>query len=439
LKWSGVATVAGAEADGAGAYKIATVERAGAGEGAATVRVRKSDSTVEVDTGKLRCRVALWGTNLIESMWIDGREVARQGRLVGIVQDGPDGVPEAAPRRERFTSKVTKVVVEQSGPVRAVLKLDGVHKSVAGTRDWLPFSVRLYFYAGQEAVRMVHTIVFEGDDQKDFVRGLGLEFGVPLREEVQNRHVRFSGEDGGLWAEPIQPLVGRGGRIIANPVGGSDVYPDQLAGKRVPNRAQLNERGQSLLGDWAAWDSFKLVQPNADGFSIVKRTNPQSAWIPAGAGKRASGLVFVGDVGGGLGVSLKNFWQSHPSSLEVANATTGEATLRVWFWSPEADAMDMRHYDTRAHGLDAVYEDVQPGLSTPLGVARTSELTLWPSATVPTRTEAAKQAQLGAQPALLVCRPEYFHAVRALGLWSLPDKSTPFKKAIEEGLDSTLA
>ncbi len=439
LKWSGVATVAGAEADGAGAYKIATVERAGAGEGAATVRVRKSDSTVEVDTGKLRCRVALWGTNLIESMWIDGREVARQGRLVGIVQDGPDGVPEAAPRRERFTSKVTKVVVEQSGPVRAVLKLDGVHKAVAGTREWLPFSVRLYFYAGQEAVRMVHTIVFDGDDQKDFVRGLGLEFGVPLREEVQNRHVRFSGEDGGLWAEPIQPLVGRGGRIIANPVGGSDVYPDQLAGKRVPNRAQLNERGQSLLGDWAAWDSFKLVQPNADGFSIVKRTNPQSAWIPAGAGKRASGLVFVGDVGGGLGVSLKNFWQSHPSSLEVANATTGEATLRVWFWSPEADAMDMRHYDTRAHGLDAVYEDVQPGLSTPLGVARTSELTLWPSATVPTRTEAAKQAQLGAQPALLVCRPEYFHAVRALGLWSLPDKSTPFKKAIEEGLDSTLA
>jgi hypothetical protein len=434
LKWSGVATVAGA--DLVGPFKLKTAESATT-EG--TVRVRKSDTTVEIDTGKLRCRVALWGTNLIESMWVDGREVARHGKLVCILQDGPDGAPEASAKRERFVSKVTKVTVEQSGPVRAVLKIDGAHKAVAGSREWLPFSVRLYFYAGQEAVRMVHTIVYDGDEQKDFVRGLGLEFGVPLREEIQNRHVRFSGEDDGLWGEPIQPMVGRGGRFVTNPTGGGDVYPDQLAGKRVANRTQLNERGQSLLADWAVWDSFKLVQANADGFSIVKRTNPQSAWIPSGAGRRASGLVFVGDVSGGLGVSVKNFWQSHPASLEVANASSGEASLRVWFWSPEADAMDMRHYDTRAHGLDAVYEDVQPGLSTPLGVARTSELTLWPSGAVPVRMETAKMARAGAQPPLLVCTPEYLHSVRALGLWSLPDKSTPFKKAVEDGLESTLA
>ncbi len=434
LKWSGVATVAGA--DVAGPFKIATTEMAAV---AGTVRVRKSDTTIEIDTGKLRTRIALWGPNLIESMWVDGREVARHGKLVCILQDGPDGAPEVWAKRERFSSKVTKVTVEQSGPVRAVVKIDGMHKAVAGTREWLPFSVRLYFYAGQEAVRMVHTIVFDGDEQKDFVRGLGLEFGVPLREEIQNRHVRFSGEDGGLWGEPIQPMVGRGGRFVSNPNGGGDLYPDQLAGKRVANRAQLNERGQSLLADWAVWDSFKLTQANADGFSIVKRTNPQSAWIASGAGKRASGLVFVGDVSGGLGVSVKNFWQSHPSSLEVANASSGEASLRVWFWSPEADAMDMRHYDTRAHGLDAVYEDVQPGLSTPVGVARTTELTLLPSGSVPTRSDSAKLAHLGAQPALLVASPEYLHSVRALGLWSLPDKSTPFKKAVEEGLESTLA
>jgi hypothetical protein len=115
-----------------------------------------------------------------------------------------------------------------------------------------------------------------------------------------------------------------------------------------------------------------IIQPNADGFSIVKRTNPQSAWIPCGAGNRASGLVFIDDVSGGLGIRVMNFWQSHPASLELANATTGEATLRVWLWSPDAAAMDMRHHDTRAHGLDAAHEDVQPGLSTPFGVARTT-------------------------------------------------------------------
>ena len=434
LKWSGFATVCGPENGG----PFTLSPDAGKASDPA-IQVRQSDTTIEVDTGALKCRVLKWGANLIDALSIDGREVARHGDLVCILQNGPDGAADEAPRRERFTGKLTKVTIEQSGPVRAVLKLEGVHQAATGTREWLPFVVRLYFYAGQEAIRLVHTIIYDGDEQKDFIRGLGLEFGVPLREEIQNRHVRFSGENGGLWAEPIQPMVGRGGRIVTNPNGGGNVYPDQLAGRRVPNKAEYNAQGQALLSDWAVWDSFKLVQPNADGFSVVKRTNPQSAWIPCGAGKRASGLVFVGDVSGGLGVSVKNFWQSHPGSLEVANATSGEAMLRVWLWSPEADAMDLRHYDTRAHGLDAVYEDVQPGLSTPVGVARTSELTLFPSGLVPTREETVKRAQLGTALPVLVASPQHLHSVRALGIWSLPDKSTPFKRAVEDQLESTIA
>ena len=436
LKWSGFATVAGPQSSGP--FTLAAGEATTAAD--ATVRVRQSDTTIEIDTGTLKCRVLKWGANIIDSLSVDGREVARDGRLVCILQNGPDGSAEDTPRRERFTGKLNAVTVEQSGPVRAVLNLEGVHKSAVGSREWLPFVVRLYFYAGQQAVRLVHTIISNGDEQKDFIRGLGLDFGVPLREEIHNRHVRFSGEGEGLWAEPIQPAVGRGNAIVTYPgTDGRNVYPDQLAGKRIPDRRELSERSQGWLSDWAVWDSFKLVQANADGFSVVKRTNPQSAWIPCGAGRRASGHVFVGDVSGGLGVSVKNFWQSHPASLEVGNASSNEAQLRVWLWSPDAEPMDMRHYDTRAHGLIAVYEDVQPGLSTPLGVARTSELTLFPAAAVPAREDAVKLAQLGRALPLLVATPQYLHAVRALGIWSLPDTSTPFKRAVEERLESTLA
>ncbi|MBW2561983.1 MAG: hypothetical protein JRE40_14180, partial [Deltaproteobacteria bacterium] len=35
---------------------------------------------------------------------------------------------------------------------------------------------------------------------------------------------------------------------------------------------------QGWLADWAIWDDFKLVQPNADGFTIVKRTNAAKAF-----------------------------------------------------------------------------------------------------------------------------------------------------------------
>jgi hypothetical protein len=435
VKWSAMATVAAPGA--AGPFTLAPAATPPAAP-QQSVRVRTSDTTIEVDTGRLQCRIVKWGAGIVDSLVVDGREVARKGDLVCVLQNGPDGDYDDAPAKERFVGRVEKVTVEQSGPVRAVVKLEGRHVGLRSHRQWLPFAVRLYFYAGESSVRLVHTIIYDGDEQKDFVRGLGVTFAVPMREEVQNRHVRFSGEGNGLWAEPVQPLKGRDGRFVPDPASGADVYPRQVDGHRVPNKADVNAAGQTRLADWAVWDAFKLVQPNADGFTIVKRTNPQSTWLNAGAGGRASGLVFVGDVSGGLAVSLKNFWQSYPASLEVQNASTKEAQLTTWIWSPDAPAMDMRHYDTRAHGLESAYEDVQPGMSTPVGVARTSEFTLFATPDVPEKPAFAAMAQAGARPPVLVCTPQYLHAAGAFGLWGLEDRSSPVKRGIEDSLKRTL-
>jgi hypothetical protein len=411
IKFSGFATVTGA----AGPFRLAPGT---AGTASSAVKVTEGAQAVDIDTGKLQCRIAKQGAAFIESMTIDGRVVARDGRLVCRLEDR--AIPE-------FIGSVRKVTVEQTGPVRATVKIEGVHRN--DTREWLPFTVRLYFYAGTEAVRLVHTIVFDGDHEKDFINGLGLAFTVPMREQVHNRHVRFSGEGEGLWSEPVQPLTGR--RLLpGNP------YPDQLAGKRVANKETFNAAGQKLISDWAVWDDFKLAQTTADGFTIQKRTNPQSCWLDAIAGRRSSGLVFAGDVSGGLAVGVKNFWQSNPASLEVRQAASPAAELRVWLWSPEAPAMDLRHYDTRAHDLDSSYEDVQPGFSTPHGVARTSEVTLFPSGAVPAKAETAVQAKLAQQPALLAAPPEHIHSTSVFGIWSLPDRSTAAKKAIEDQLDA---
>jgi hypothetical protein len=258
-----------------------------------------------------------------------------------------------------------------------------------------------------------------------------------MREQVHNRHIRFSGEGEGVWSEPIQPLTGR--RPLAAPGGSANVFADQLAGKRIPQKEVFDPRGQKLLADWAVWDSYKLVQPTADGFTIQKRTNGQSCWLDAAAGRRASGLVFAGDVSGGLAAGLKNFWQSYPGSLEVGKGSWAVAELRIWLWSPDAPAMDLRHYDTKAHDLDSSYEDVQPGFSTPHGVARTSEITLFPSTGVPALEETARQAKLSKEPPLLAASPRYTHSTGVFGIWSLPDRSTPAKAQIEDRLDAAFA
>jgi hypothetical protein len=424
IKWTAFATVAGPAASG--------TLKAAPGTSVAPerpVKVAESGAAVAIDTGKLQCHIPRSGPYFLDALTLDGRVVAGKASLICTLKDGA-----------RFASAVRKVTVEQTGPVRAVVRIDGVHtdshKAESGAREWLPFVVRLYFYAGLEQVRLVHTIVFDGDEQKDFISGLGVTVSVPLREQLHNRHVRFSGEGDGLWSEPVEPLTGR--RPLMVP-GQFNVFADQLAGKRIPNREEFDPRDRKLIDDWANWDAYKLVQPNADGFTIQKRTNPESCWLDAIGGRRASGLVFVGDVTGGLAIGVKNFWQSYPASLEVQGATKAAAEMTAWLWSPDAPAMDLRHYDTRAHDLESSYEDVQPGFSTPHGVARTSELTLFPSAGIPSKKETEQQVAAAVAQPVLTPAPEHLHAVRAFGIWSLPDRSTPAKRALEDQLDAAFA
>jgi hypothetical protein len=411
-------------AQAAGPYVISAAQNASAPS--AAVSIQNGAGFIDVRTGASTVRVGTRGTDLIQSISVDGREVARNGRLVGLVQQGPDPEEGAMPARLPFASKIEKVTVEQSGPVRAVLKVEGKHKLAKGGREWLPFSLRLYFYAGDPAIRVVHTFIYDGDQQKDFVRGLGLRFSVPMREEVYNRHVAFSGQqDGGLWMESLQP-----GDLNADPrqVAGQKVEGGRFYGRRDGDKEQL-----------AIWSDYKLVQPTPNGFNILKRTGAQSTWVFSDSGKRASGLAFVGDVSGGLAVSVKDFWQSYPTAFDIRHAADKEAELTAWLWSPEAPAMDMRHYATRAHGLQATYEDVQQGMSQAYGVARTSELTLVPTAAVPARAQLAAMAKAGTTRALLSASPAAIHATGVFGVWSPVDRSTPARAAVEDKLDSVLA
>lgn len=98
----------------------------------------------------------------------------------------------------------------------------------------------------------------------------------------------------------------------------------------------------------------------------------------------------------------------------------------------------MRHYNTVGHGLAAVYEDVQPSLSTPYGIARTSEFTLYPVASVPSNENLSNEASTASQPPLLAASPEYIHSAKVFGTWSLPDRSTAGKQWIEGQLDTAI-
>lgn len=431
IKWTGVAT----SVDGEQAPFTITAVKKVSGESERRVTVSESADAIDINTGTLQAHILRSGNAVIGSLSANGTVVAENGQLVSILEDKSRLDSDGIVQYQEFIGKINSVTLEQSGPARAVVKIDGLHNSDKVGRAWLPFSVRLYFYAGMQQVQMVHTIVYDGDQHKDFIKGLGIMFDVPLREEIQNRHVRFSGEDGGLWAEPIQPLTGRrmiSSREVRNP------YGIQLEGGRVMNKASLDPSSQKLLEDWAVWNQFKLNQLSPDGFTIRKRTGSTSSWVGTAGGNRAEGLVMAGDVSGALAVSLKNFWQSYPASLEVNDMRSDKAKLTVWMWSPDAEAMDLQHYDTVAHDLNSSYEDVVFGLETPYGIARTSELTLFALDSIPSRAATVAMSHIGAQPAHIFCDPEYYKECKAFGgYWTLPDRSVPALEWVENQLDSS--
>jgi hypothetical protein len=432
LKWTAHALAPTDEAR-AGPFEI-VAQRATQKSGS-TLAVKETAAGIEIDTGKFVCRLPRRGSNLIDAISRDGRRSLNDGRLVLLRQDRAASAGDARIAQEAFESILENITVEQRGPIRAVVKLEGKHSN--GTRAWLPFTVRLYFYAGSDNLRVLHTIVFDGDESKDFIRGIGLRFSVPLADALHDRHVRFVGEQDGVFAEAVRGLTG----LRRDP--GAAARQAQIEGSAVPAIAPV---ARNLLQYIPAFGDWTMLQPNANSFTIRKRTADGHAWLDSGQGHRASGLGHVGGPSGGVTFGIRNFWQSHPAQLDIRHAQEDLATVTMWVWAPDATPMDLRFYhdgmgqDTYEKqirgGLEITYEDYEPGFGTPLGVARTSELMLWIQPATPTRQRLVQLANALREPAVMVPTPQTAFDSGVFGhSFSLPSQTAPEQAQLEQQLD----
>lgn len=396
----------------------------------APLRIEERADAIVIRSGDCVWEIGRSGEALIRSATRAGRPIMGAFTLVGSVRPSPEGTPVP------FTGRIDRATVEQAGPVRAVVKLEGMH-ALEGGRRWLPFSVRLYAYAGAEHLRVIHSFVFDGEPAKDFLSSLGLRATVPMRGAPHDRHVRFA-SDGPLFAEAVRPLTG----LRRDP--GAAFREAQVAGRPVPDLATMSKVVREGLDMIPTWSDFTLEQANADGFRVEKRTSPGHAWVAARSGRRAPGLAYVGSPTGGVAIAQRWFWQRHPSALHIEDAATDEAHLTAWLWSPAAPPMDLRTYrpvlgmegyDAQNHALDITYEDYEPGWDSAIGIGRTNELTLWALAATPANDAITAMAGANALPPQLMADPASLHAAQVFGDWALPDRSTPNRTVVENQLD----
>lgn len=389
----------------------------------------KDENEIKVDAGKVTATFRKHGRNVIENLIIDGRSSVTKGELVAVLEEKCVREEEKSCVSREFISRVETMELEEYGKLKTVVKIVGSHYNEKLGKKVLPFILRFTFHYLEEVVGVTHTFVYDGDPDKDFLKGLGLRLSCPIEGEVYNRHIKLGG-DYGYFSEVLQLLLSWRPKLREG------LYEEQLQGKRLKFEGEKEPETYYAMERMTVWDNYHLIQDHASQYTIKKRTkNECCSYIKCMNGSRSKGIAAFSGETGGVVIGLRDFWQKYPSSLWLDELTSKEAKVTAWLWSPEVEAMDFRHYDTVGHE-GPYYEGFDEVGATPYGIANTNELLI-----AGFKEEMLADARLDYywqklnKPSLLMGEPEYYHKQKAFGTWSLVSKDTPVKEWLEKQMN----
>ena len=220
------------------------------------VHVEEDANIVTIATPSLKMSFDKQQSGLFTRVWVDGQLITRDDRpaRVTVVDDG--GVEYdtlGAPDR---------VVVEESGPLRAVVRLDGHH--TAGKAEFFTYQVRLTFYAGLPGVRMSYRWGNDvSPDEMTCFRGIRLTLPLSLAEHAE----AVLGGD-----EPVRGKLAESPRLEQLYDDRYRLPPGTLAesGRRAPGWVAASDGSRSvvLLPRWF-WQLYpKAVEAGPEGLRL---------------------------------------------------------------------------------------------------------------------------------------------------------------------------
>ena len=393
--------------------------------------IRRDDNWLYIDNGVLSLKVPTGkykADTLAEDIFLNGKLRVKKALPVLYLEeqgnenstnfdlDGQTKVTRA------YKAAIKAVTIEEDGPLALTIKAEGSYQHQ--NQNKMKFCIRMYINKDSSDIRFVHTFFFDGDEQTDFLKGLGIRFDTVLEGRPYEHHIRFVGE-----------LPFKEAAILLNssyPRLQPSVLKKQLDGKTwgYPADSDVEKAAANL----PIWNRYFLYQDSADHYRIGKQTKPQCCVLSAAEGRRAHGAMEVCGENGGILLGIRDFWQKYPSGLEVTNLAGDNAACTAWFYSPEAKSFDFRHYDTRSYQMTS-YEGFPWFGASPEGIAVTSECTLSVTSSLTKEGELRAFADHIEKPAVYVESPESYHKKRAFGYWSLPERKTESDSFLENQLD----
>lgn len=397
-----------------------------------SIKLTRKNQALVVDTGKIIVSFAKQGSCLLQEMNMNGKRSACQGQLIAILEERSKDEGNVIKREVPYQSVIKETVVEEEGSQKIVIKISGVHKNERTQREVLPFIIRFTLCNQSDEIHMTHTFFYDGKPGDDFLKGIGFEINSPLKGELYNRHVKISGEHG-VFHEAMQLL------LSWRPPIADTIYQKQLEGNSLYFDDEADRLTLEAIEDMTVWSSYRVIQNSANHYLIQKSTEKKNCcYISCVEGNKAKGIAGVFGEDGGLLVGMRNFWEKHPSSIWMDGIREESCKITTWFWSPEQEAMDFRHYDDVGHA-SAYYEGFHELGATPYGIANTNEIVLKGfSNHIASNDDMEELYQTIQKPPVLVASPNYYYERKAFGLWSLPSYETTTQQWLEQQMDMAI-
>lgn len=322
-----------------------------------------------------------------------------------------------------YEGQVFSVELEQAGPLQAVFCFKGYY--VTGEKCQIPFVIRMFCCWGSEELRFMHTFLYDGEPERDFLKGMGIRFELPMQGRLYDRHVQF-GTDGPDFHEFAMMLVGSYPKLPL------EILEKQLKGLVV--NYEQDSMVQEAAANLPLWQRFCLFQDSAWHYQITKQTYDECCKLSCRQGKRASGVMAVNHEKGGILLGIRDFWKKYPSGLEIEDLGSDCGMATAWFYCPEAEGFDFRHYDKRSYP-NTCYEGYEEVDAYTEGIGVTSECSVRFVTQMVTSEELKDFGDRVQKPAVYVGDTEYYHKKKAFGYWGLKIENNAMGIWLEEQLE----
>jgi len=176
--------------------------------------IAQTDTMISVDTGPLKVEIPTQYGGIIHRAWINNQMVIEapaagatdRGAYISVFDSQNNStddffsslltsnwVPSPTDLMKQYTDKVAnsgdstfnlynpwrlQVEVEEAGDVHAVIRISGAHLN-ASAMSFSSFVVRLHFYKNDPAIKVAHSMVYNGDETKQ-VNRYGLKLPMPV-------------------------------------------------------------------------------------------------------------------------------------------------------------------------------------------------------------------------------------------------------------------